>query len=68
MIKMLAKDGTDPCWMFCMPVLHYMIGKNKPYEVAPLNIKHDETSAEWWGISEIKYELNYFQGKSSWDR
>jgi hypothetical protein len=45
-----------------------MIGKNKPYEVAPLNIKHDETSAEWWGISEIKYELNYFQGKSSWDR
>ena len=68
MIRILAKDGTDPCWMFCMPVLHYMYGKNKPYEVAPLNIKHEEASAEWWGISEIKYQLDYFQGKSSWDR
>jgi hypothetical protein len=45
-----------------------MYGKNKPYEVAPLNINHEEASAEWWGISEIKYQLDYFQGKSSWDR
>jgi hypothetical protein len=68
MIRILAKDGTDPCWIFCMPVLHYMYGKSKPYEVASLKINHEDASAEWWGISEIKLELNYFQGKSTWER
>jgi hypothetical protein len=45
-----------------------MYGKSKPYEVASLKINHEDTSAEWWGISEIKNELSYFQGKSAWDK
>jgi len=68
MVKTLAKDSTQTCWFYCIPLLHFLLGKYKPYQAATAKANHDEKIPEWWGIAEFTQELTYFQGKTKWDK
>ncbi|VDI41382.1 Hypothetical predicted protein [Mytilus galloprovincialis] len=67
-VKQLAGDSSQSCWFYCVPLLHYLYDKYKPYQEATQKVNHEETVPEWWGIAEFKDQHGYFKGKSRWDR
>ncbi|CAC5425101.1 RNF213 [Mytilus coruscus] len=67
-VKQLAGDSSQSCWFYCVPLLHYLYDKYKPYQDATPKVNHEETVPEWWGIAEFKDQHGYFKGKSRWDR
>ncbi|XP_060564697.1 uncharacterized protein LOC132723904 [Ruditapes philippinarum] len=63
-IRSIAKTTKDPCWLTIMPWCHFLSGQCSPFEIPPMDIKHDEGKPVWWGVAEIKTNLDYFKGKS----
>ena len=53
MVKTLANDSTQTYWFYCIPLLHFLLGKYKPYQAATGKTNHDERIPEWWGIAEF---------------
>ncbi|XP_053391032.1 E3 ubiquitin-protein ligase rnf213-alpha-like, partial [Mercenaria mercenaria] len=63
-VKKIAGASKDPCWLSVMPWVHFLSGKCVPFEVPPVDVKHDEYKPVWWGVAEIERDLDYFKGKS----
>ncbi|CAC5419845.1 unnamed protein product [Mytilus coruscus] len=64
----IAEKTSDPSWLYCVPVIHFLLKKCKPFENAPSKINHDDREPEWWGIVEYKKDIDHFKYKSKWDR
>ncbi|XP_063441660.1 E3 ubiquitin-protein ligase rnf213-alpha-like [Mytilus trossulus] len=64
----IAENTSDPSWMFCVPMIHFLLKKCKPFEEAPAEVDHDETKPEWWGIVEYRRDIDIFKRKVKWER
>lgn len=54
--------------MFCVPMIHFLLKKCKPFEKAPAKVGHDEREPEWWGIVEYRKDIDHFKYKDKWER
>ncbi|XP_052062680.1 E3 ubiquitin-protein ligase rnf213-alpha-like isoform X2 [Mytilus californianus] len=64
----IAAKASDPSWMFCVPMIHFLLKKCKPFEEAPAKVDHDVREPEWWGIVEYRKDIDHFKDKVKWDR
>lgn len=64
----IARYTSDPSWMCCVPIIHFMGKYSKPFEEGPTKINHDDDNPVWWGISKYADDVDYFKGKTLWDR
>lgn len=65
----IARDTSNPCWTYCLPILHFLQGKCVPYEEASSKVNHESAKPEWWGIAEYGDDIDFFKGKTfPWDR
>ncbi|XP_053390336.1 uncharacterized protein LOC128553236 [Mercenaria mercenaria] len=63
-VRKIAGASKDPCWLSVMPWVHFLSGQCVPFEIPPVDVKHDEYKPVWWGVAEIERDLDYFKGKS----
>ncbi|XP_071137099.1 E3 ubiquitin-protein ligase rnf213-alpha-like [Mytilus edulis] len=67
--RQIASKTSNPCWTYCLPILHFLQGKCAPFQQASAAVNHGDTKPEWWGISEYIYDIEYFKAKTlPWDR
>ncbi|CAG2239667.1 unnamed protein product [Mytilus edulis] len=66
--RQIASKTSNPCWTYCLPILHFLQGKCAPFQQASAAVNHGDTKPEWWGISEYIYDIEYFKAKTlPWD-
>ncbi|CAC5418279.1 RNF213 [Mytilus coruscus] len=68
MVKSMARDTNKTCVFYCIPLLHFLLGKYIPYQPPSAKVDHDAHIPEWWGVAEFSQDWTYFQGKTKWDR
>ena len=62
-------EKANPCWLFCLPVLHFLQEKCVPFEEPSAKFNHDQRVPVWWGIPEFKSDIETFKAKSvPWQR
>ena len=66
--RSIAGCTTDPSWMFCVPIIHFLFDKCKPFEEASSKVNHNEKTPEWWGIVEYGNDIDKFKEKGKWKR
>lgn len=67
--RQIAGNTSNPCWTYCLPILHFLQGKCIPFQQASVAVNHDAARPEWWGIAEYGSDIVYFKGKTvPWDR
>ena len=60
----LHKHSGDPSWMKAIPLMHFLDGKTKPYEVPRDTLYSDvHDTAEWWGVHGIEHLVDTFKKK-----
>jgi hypothetical protein len=65
----MSIEKANPCWLFCLPVLHFLQEKCAPFHEPPAKFNHDDRVPVWWGISEFKSDIENFKAKSvPWQR
>ncbi|XP_021363650.1 E3 ubiquitin-protein ligase rnf213-alpha-like, partial [Mizuhopecten yessoensis] len=67
MSNFIAGHTGNTCWLLVVPVLHFLWGKNSPFQRPSTEIGHSERVPVWWGVDEYKSKQEYFAGKSSWN-
>lgn len=63
LVKYLLRNGTSSCWLYCIPLLHFLDGRFQPYQVATPEVNHYDDPPRWWGNELFKTELNTFKSK-----
>ncbi|XP_033741838.1 E3 ubiquitin-protein ligase rnf213-alpha-like [Pecten maximus] len=66
-INVLVGMTNNTCWLFVVPLLHFMSGKTVPYEKPSTETGHSDYKPVWWGVEEYKKNPEYFAGKTSWN-
>ena len=41
----------DPSWLFLVPLLHFLNGDCKPYELPQKAAGHQDFKPVWWGVT-----------------
>ncbi|XP_062573624.1 uncharacterized protein LOC134235507 [Saccostrea cucullata] len=57
LLKLIGK-GRNPEWLQCVPLLHLLTQKCKMFEKMPMAFNHHDEIPMWWGIDEIKDQIN----------
>lgn len=65
LLRGIAGKTSHPCWLYGVPVLHFLKEKCKPYEEASGKTNHDSYKPEWWGTVEFGKDIDYFKSKTS---
>ncbi|VDI41573.1 Hypothetical predicted protein [Mytilus galloprovincialis] len=60
----IARNTSNPCWIYCLPILHFLQGKCVPYEEASSKVNHDSAKPEWWGIEDYGDDIDFFKRKT----
>ncbi|KAK3098782.1 hypothetical protein FSP39_023081 [Pinctada imbricata] len=60
------KESDNPIWLYSIPLFHFLMDVSKPFQTVSDYDKHDARKSTWWGNVEIKVELDFLKGKSSW--
>jgi len=66
-VKFLAKNTENAYWLFCVPLLHFLWDKCKPFEAPSDNIEHTAIQPVWWGVEEYEGAHDNFKGRSRWN-
>ncbi|XP_052062754.1 E3 ubiquitin-protein ligase rnf213-alpha-like isoform X2 [Mytilus californianus] len=66
--RTIAGKSSDPCWMFCVPVIHFMLNDIRPFEEPTVKVNHNDSVPKWWGIDQFGYDIDHFKYQSKWDR
>lgn len=66
--RKIAGNSSDPSWMFCVPVIHFMFDNSKPFIKAPPRTNHDDRVPVWWGVVDFGNDIDHFKWQSKWDR
>ena len=51
----------DPSWLFLVPLLHFLNGDCKPYELPRKAAGHQDYKPVWWGIAQFEDLTTHFQ-------
>ncbi|VDI55691.1 Hypothetical predicted protein, partial [Mytilus galloprovincialis] len=65
-MKGIAVKGKDPSWLKCVPLYHFLSRQCNPFQKIPPYVNHSDAVPSWWGITNFKTELTYFQ-RSEWN-
>lgn len=66
----IAGKADNPSWLFCVPLIHFMLKYSKPFEDVPLEVNHNdaEQKNKWWGIVHIQEATKKFKKCLKWNR
>lgn len=64
LVKTSLLNLQDRSWLCCIPVLHYLKGRYKPFQKAPSDANHSNAVPVWWGVDILDSNLKYFKGKA----
>lgn len=67
LIKKIASEGNDTCWLKCIPLYHFISNDCEPFQSVPQEVNHSDTKPVWWGITDFNREVRTFQ-MSGWKR
>lgn len=68
MRSVIDQRKPDPCWMFCVPLLHFLQDKYVPYQEVPDAANHKDVQPKWWGIELFVNEIDTFKKKNPWEK
>lgn len=63
--SLLLSERSFWSWLNCVPTLHYIEDRYRPFETAPGSANHRDRKPVWWGIDSFNFELKTFKGRSS---
>lgn len=67
--RKIAKDSRNPYWMYCLPVIHFLLGKCRTFEEPSDDMSHSSNVPVWWGVDEFKGDNDTFKNKvHPWER
>ena len=59
----------NPCWMYCLPVIHFLREKCRPFDEPSDDMNHSSDIPVWWGVDEFKPDSDTFKNKVyPWER
>ncbi|XP_063417895.1 E3 ubiquitin-protein ligase rnf213-alpha-like [Mytilus trossulus] len=67
MVKRLLNNSKSPCWLYCIPLLHFLQEGIFPYQEVPEAINHRDVIPRWWGIDNFSSELDVYKSKSDFE-
>ncbi|CAC5415227.1 RNF213 [Mytilus coruscus] len=67
MRSVIEERKPDPCWMFCVPLLHFLQDRYVPYQEVPVTSNHKDGNPIWWGIESFITEKETFKKKNIWE-
>ena len=55
--------------MYCLPVIHFLLGKCRTFEEPSDDMSHSSNVPVWWGVDEFKGDNDTFKDKvPPWER
>ena len=58
------KRSKDPSWLFLVPLLHFLNGDCKPYELPSKAAGHEDVKPVWWGTTQFEDMVEGFQRRN----
>jgi len=55
----------DPSWMLTLPLMHLAFGQCQPFEELQEDFRHKDNKPVWWGIDDIRFEVDKFKKMST---
>ena len=59
-LRNMPTTVKDPSWMLALPLIHLVFDQCKPFEELKEDLTFEDYKPVWWGIADIKSEVNSF--------
>ncbi|XP_053388233.1 E3 ubiquitin-protein ligase rnf213-alpha-like, partial [Mercenaria mercenaria] len=60
-VARVSTFGKNPCWLYCMPLIHFLEAICLPFAEPTKEKNHDDYVPKWWGIAELKKTVDIFK-------